>query len=76
MGHGGILVREWKGNQSMQIICEDCGAEATLTDKTIRNDALYDCPKGCGGTAVYKYEQGDECPGCKRLGFFARDDNC
>lgn len=67
-----ILVREWKGNQSMQIVCESCGAEAFLTGDTIRNEGFYNCPKDCGGSATYKYEQADECPGCKKLGFFHR----
>ena len=69
-----ILVREFKGMQSLTIVCETCHAEEVISPDDILNEGLYACPAGitaCGGTAVMKYEQADPCPGCAKLGFWS-----
>lgn len=62
-----IPVERFKGDQSMQIACEHCHADKTLTVDELLNEGLYPCPADCGGTAVYKYEETPRCPGCLRF---------
>ena len=67
-----ILVEKLTAEQAMRIRCETCGAEKDITDDEILNDAVYACPKRCGGSAVYKYEWADKCGGCGKLGFYEK----
>lgn len=70
-----ILVARWNANQALTIVCERCDAEEVIDPDGLLNEGLYECPVGCGGTAVMKYEEGDQCEGCGKLGFWygARD---
>lgn len=71
-----ILVRRFAGQQPMVIICEACEAEMVLLPDDLLNEGYYACPDGCPGGATYKYEQGDSCRGCKRLGFWSNQGGC
>jgi hypothetical protein len=80
-----IPVRDSTGETAMTIICEKCRAEAVITADELLNEGLYECPADtergrlasteprCCGMAVMKYEVADECPGCKRLGWWDHD---
>lgn len=77
-----ILVAEWRGDQALTIICEECGAEEIVDPDELLNEGIYECPadtalyrsgstaRRCRGTAVMKYEQADQCEGCGKLGFW------
>jgi hypothetical protein len=68
-----ILVRHLAGKRALTIICEACSAEEAISVDNILNEGVYACPAACGGSAVMKYEQGDECRGCDRLGFWTSE---
>jgi hypothetical protein len=80
-----ILIRRLTGDKALTIICERCEAEAVVHPDDILNEGLYECPADeergrtasteprCGGSAVMKYDEGDECKGCDKLGFWDRD---
>jgi len=82
-----ILVAEWTGDQPLAIVCERCGTEAVIGPDDLLNEGLYECPADterarrastdprCRGSAVMKYEQADQCPNCKALGFYRREVN-
>lgn len=69
-----ILVRNFPTPDSaLTIVCETCHAEEVISPDDLLNEGLYTCPRGisaCDGTAIMKYEPADQCPGCKKLGFF------
>jgi hypothetical protein len=67
-----ILIEQFKGEESMTIVCEQCLAEAVLGPDDLYSDGWYTCPAGCPGVAVYKYDEGDKCPACAKLGFWDR----
>lgn len=66
-----ILVERLAAGQALVIACQSCHAEATITADQILNEANYECPKGCGGSAFYKYDEGDKCPNCGKLGYWS-----
>lgn len=72
-----ILVKQWRGNQSLIVVCEYCDGERAISSDELRNEGGYSCPvnAGCPGSAVMKYEEADECPGCKTLGFYRPEVN-
>lgn len=65
-----ILVQRFKGEESLVIVCERCGAEGQANPDELENDGVYGCPRGCGALAVYKYDEGDKCRGCQKLGYW------
>lgn len=72
-----ILVKRFTGQQSLTIVCEACHTEDVIGEEDILNEGIYLCPLDsygkptvCGGFAIYKYDEGDECPGCRTLGFY------
>ena len=77
-----ILVADFTGERALTIICERCGAEEVIHADDILNEGLYQCPADterarrasteprCMGGAGMKYEQGDRCEGCGKLGFW------
>jgi hypothetical protein len=79
-----IVVSRFTPKQALTIVCERCGAEETLEPDELLNEGLYECPADtelgrrastaprCRGSAVMKYEEGDTCPSCGRLGFWDR----
>ena len=67
-----ILVEKLTPEQALRIVCQRCGAEEEIGEDEILNDAVYACPKNCGGAAIYKYEWADKCPGCGKLGFYEK----
>lgn len=75
-----ILIRRMTGAKALTIICQRCDTEAVIHPDDILNEGLYMCPRNeygkpaqCDGSAVMKYDQGDECKGCEKLGFWDRD---
>lgn len=64
-----ILVERWTGDQALTIVCERCGAEAVLAPAGLLTEGLYQCPDGCPGAAVMKYDEADRCGGCGTLGY-------
>lgn len=79
-----IIVAHLTAEQALTIVCERCGAEANIAADGLHNEGLYECPADtelartastagrCRGSAVMKYEEGDTCPSCGKLGFFDR----
>jgi hypothetical protein len=77
-----ILVERWSDDQALTIICERCYAEAVLDPDELLNEGLYECPadtelsrrasteRRCRGSAVMKYDEGDKCEGCGKLGYW------
>jgi hypothetical protein len=66
-----IVVKHLVGIANLLIACESCEAETAITPDDLNQEASWDCPKGCGGEATFKYvEADDECPSCGKLGFF------
>lgn len=67
-----IIVKHLDGPKALLIACNGCGVEAAITPDDLNQEASWDCPKGCGGEATFKYVEADhECPSCGKLGFFA-----
>lgn len=66
-----IPVENFDGDKALTIICETCRGEAVIDADEILTEGLYRCPRGCGGTAVMKYEVADRCKGCGKLGWFS-----
>lgn len=84
-----IIVARYTTDQALTIICDRCHAEAVIHPDDLLNEGLYECPadtelsraastaQRCRGSAFMKYEEGDPCKGCGRLGFWDRKlDGC
>jgi hypothetical protein len=65
-----ILVERFEGSQALTIVCEKCAAEAVIDPNDLSNEGLYNCPQNCGGLAVMKFDEGDRCKGCGKLGYW------
>jgi hypothetical protein len=66
-----IIVKLLRGPNALRIACERCGAEVNITPDDLNQEATWDCPRACGGEAIFKYVEADhECPSCGKLGFF------
>lgn len=82
-----ILVKRFRGDQALTIVCTTCFAEAVITPDDILNDGLYECPANtergrtasteprCRGHAEMMYDEGDSCPNCAKLGYWTSFDN-
>lgn len=63
-----ILVERFKGYQSTTIVCRKCGSEELIDPDDLNESCQWDC--ACGGVMVFKFEEANRCPNCKKLGFY------
>ena len=73
-----IPVAKLDGKKATTLVCEGCGftRQAKESEFYSEPECFVKCEK-CGEGMPWKYAQADQCPACKRLGWWhtAYDDN-